>query len=102
MLSLQVGLYWVSQMHHISFTYRTYSLKMMLTFFSAFKGEREEALMVCAGREFRLPVYSTSRTVTFTPNVEGQRRVLLDKTIVSGSVSVLGFCCTVYVYVQIP
>ncbi|XP_034399593.1 uncharacterized protein LOC117737629 isoform X1 [Cyclopterus lumpus] len=45
-------------------------------------GEREEAQMVCAGREFRLPVYSTSRTVTFTPNPEGPRRILLDKTIV--------------------
>ncbi|XP_056294994.1 uncharacterized protein LOC130209398 isoform X2 [Pseudoliparis swirei] len=45
-------------------------------------GEREEAQMVCAGREFRLPVYSTSRTVTFTPSPEGPRRVLLDKTIV--------------------
>ncbi|XP_068443229.1 uncharacterized protein [Clinocottus analis] len=45
-------------------------------------GEREEAQMVCAGREFRLPVYSTSRTVTFTPDPEGPRRTLLDKTIV--------------------
>ncbi|XP_034086648.1 uncharacterized protein LOC117555788 isoform X3 [Gymnodraco acuticeps] len=44
--------------------------------------EREEAQMVCSGRDFRLPVYSTSRTVTFTPDPEGPRRVLLDKTIV--------------------
>nr|XP_040031169.1 uncharacterized protein LOC120818285 [Gasterosteus aculeatus aculeatus] len=43
---------------------------------------REEAQIVCAGREFRLPVYSSSRMVTFTPNPEGPRRVLLDKTIV--------------------
>ncbi|XP_051275590.1 uncharacterized protein LOC127374399 isoform X1 [Dicentrarchus labrax] len=45
-------------------------------------GEREEAQMVCAGKEFRLPVYSTSRMVTFTPNSEGPRRILLDKTTV--------------------
>ncbi|XP_031713854.1 uncharacterized protein LOC116389360 isoform X1 [Anarrhichthys ocellatus] len=44
--------------------------------------EREEAQMLCVGREFRLPVYSTSRMVTFTPNNEGPRRILLDKTIV--------------------
>ncbi|XP_074503695.1 uncharacterized protein LOC141774769 isoform X1 [Sebastes fasciatus] len=41
-----------------------------------------EAQVVCAGREFRLPVYSTSRMVTFTPDPEGPRRVLLDKTVV--------------------
>ncbi|KAM9835713.1 uncharacterized protein ACBT44_019420 [Syngnathus typhle] len=45
-------------------------------------GEREEVQMVCAGKEFRLPVYSTSRTVTFTPNSGGSRRVLLEKTTV--------------------
>lgn len=45
-------------------------------------GEREDAQMVCAGKEFRLPVYSTSRTVTFTPNPPGTRRVLLEKTTV--------------------
>ncbi|XP_044220671.1 uncharacterized protein LOC122991104 isoform X1 [Thunnus albacares] len=45
-------------------------------------GDREEAQMVCAGKEFRLPVYSISRTVTFTPNPPGMRRVLLEKTIV--------------------
>ncbi|XP_049898272.1 uncharacterized protein LOC126388924 [Epinephelus moara] len=45
-------------------------------------GEREEVQMVCAGRQFRLPVYSTSRTVTFTPHPDGPRRVLLDKTTV--------------------
>ncbi|XP_019945439.2 uncharacterized protein [Paralichthys olivaceus] len=39
----------------------------------------KEVQMVCAGKEFRLPVYSTSRTVTFTPNPEGPRRVLLEK-----------------------
>ncbi|XP_026186395.1 uncharacterized protein LOC113144509 isoform X2 [Mastacembelus armatus] len=38
--------------------------------------------MVCAGREFRLPVYSTSRMVTFTPSTEGPKRVLLEKTMV--------------------
>ncbi|XP_029296813.1 uncharacterized protein LOC115014245 isoform X2 [Cottoperca gobio] len=52
-------------------------------------GEREEAQMVCSGREFRLPVFSTSRTVTFTPDPDGPRRVLLDKTIVRGSLLVL-------------
>ncbi|KAF0039384.1 hypothetical protein F2P81_007619 [Scophthalmus maximus] len=44
--------------------------------------EREELHRVCAGKEFRLPVYSTSRTVTFTPNTEGPKHVLLDKTTV--------------------
>lgn len=58
-------------------------------------GEREEAQMVCAGKEFRLPVYSTSRMVIFTPDSDEPRRVLLDKTTVSGSVSLLVFllCC---------
>ncbi|XP_061691469.1 uncharacterized protein LOC133508927 isoform X3 [Syngnathoides biaculeatus] len=46
-------------------------------------GEREEVQMVCAGKEFSLPVYSTSRTVTFTPNAAGPRRVLLEKTVVN-------------------
>ncbi|XP_041800506.1 uncharacterized protein LOC121611860 [Chelmon rostratus] len=45
-------------------------------------GEREEVQQVCAGKEFRLPVYSTSRIVTFTPDSKGPRRVLLDKTTV--------------------
>ncbi|XP_061755906.1 uncharacterized protein LOC133552620 isoform X2 [Nerophis ophidion] len=45
-------------------------------------GDREEVQMVCAGKEFHLPVYSTSRTVTFTPNPAGPRRVLLEKTYV--------------------
>ncbi|XP_054647014.1 uncharacterized protein LOC129189433 isoform X2 [Dunckerocampus dactyliophorus] len=45
-------------------------------------GDREEVQMVCAGKEFRLPVYSTSRIVTFTPNPVGPRRVLLEKTFV--------------------
>lgn len=40
---------------------------------------------MCAGNEFRLPVYSTSRTVVFTPNSEGTKRVLLEKTTVSES-----------------
>ncbi|XP_071314463.1 uncharacterized protein [Trachinotus anak] len=44
--------------------------------------EREDVQTVCAGKEFRLPVYSTSRKVTFTPNPEGPRRVLLEKTTV--------------------
>ncbi|XP_050928242.1 uncharacterized protein LOC108899260 isoform X2 [Lates calcarifer] len=44
--------------------------------------EREEVQRLCAGKEFRLPVYSTSRTVTFTPNPDGPRRVLLEKTTV--------------------
>ncbi|XP_060903931.1 uncharacterized protein LOC132981849 isoform X2 [Labrus mixtus] len=43
-------------------------------------GEKEEAQSVCSGKEFRLPVYSTSRMVTFTPNSEGERRTLLDRT----------------------
>ncbi|XP_041653738.1 uncharacterized protein LOC121516486 isoform X2 [Cheilinus undulatus] len=43
-------------------------------------GEREEAQRLCTGKEFRLPVYSTSRMVTFTPHSGGDRRVLLEKT----------------------
>ncbi|XP_029917582.1 uncharacterized protein LOC115366340 isoform X2 [Myripristis murdjan] len=43
-------------------------------------GENEDFQIVCAGKEFRLPVYSASRIVTFTPNSPpGPRRVLLDK-----------------------
>ncbi|XP_069577430.1 uncharacterized protein [Brachyistius frenatus] len=45
-------------------------------------GEREKVQTVCVGKEFRLPVDSTSRIVTFTPNPEGPRRVLLEKTTV--------------------
>ncbi|XP_078145139.1 uncharacterized protein LOC139914078 [Centroberyx gerrardi] len=46
-------------------------------------GENEEFQIVCAGKEFRLPVYSASRIVTFTPNAPpGPRRVLLDKNTV--------------------
>lgn len=56
--------------------------KIFLTFFSILIGDREEVQMVCAGKEFRLPVYSTSRTVTFTQNSAGPRRILLEKTIV--------------------
>ncbi|KAM4621392.1 uncharacterized protein ACJ7VT_005772 [Polymixia lowei] len=42
--------------------------------------ENEEFQIVCAGKEFRLPVYSASRIVTFTPNSPpGPRRVLLEK-----------------------
>ncbi|KAM3612560.1 uncharacterized protein V6R79_010336 [Siganus canaliculatus] len=54
----------------------------MPTLISTSTGEREESQMVCAGKEFRLPVYSTSRLVTFTPNSEGPKRLLLDKTTV--------------------
>lgn len=64
---------------------------MVLTFFSASTGEREEAQKLCAGKEFRLPVYSTSRRVMFTPDSGGPRRVLLEKTIVSGIVPQLFF-----------
>lgn len=38
---------------------------------------------MCAGKEFRLPVYSTSRTVTFNPDSGESRRVLLERTTVS-------------------
>ena len=68
-------------------------MKTLLTFFSTSTGDREEALVVCAGKEFRLPVYSISRTVTFTPDPPGMRRVLLEKTIVSGSVSMSSCLC---------
>ncbi|XP_077588865.1 uncharacterized protein LOC144207331 isoform X2 [Stigmatopora nigra] len=46
-------------------------------------GDREDVQMVCAGKEFRLPVFSTSRTVTFTQNSAGPRRLLLEKTLVN-------------------
>lgn len=67
----------------------------MLTFFSTLTVEREEVQMVCAGKEFRLPVYSTSRTVVFTPNPEGPKRILLEKTMVNRNVLVvmLVLCC---------
>lgn len=81
--------------HHISFPYKTYYLKRGLTF-STLTGEREEVQKVCAGKEFRLPVYSTSRTVTFTPDSEKPRHVLLEKTTVSKTVWLLVFffvCC---------
>uniref|UniRef100_A0A1A8BF00 Ig-like domain-containing protein n=1 Tax=Nothobranchius kadleci TaxID=1051664 RepID=A0A1A8BF00_NOTKA len=45
-------------------------------------GEREKVQTVCVGKEFRLPVDSTSRIVTFTPDGDGVRRVLLEKTTV--------------------
>ncbi|XP_054890905.1 uncharacterized protein LOC129363033 [Poeciliopsis prolifica] len=45
-------------------------------------GEREKVQTVCVGKEFRLPVDSTSRIVTFTPDSEGPRQVLLEKTTV--------------------
>ncbi|XP_041709243.1 uncharacterized protein LOC121543428 isoform X3 [Coregonus clupeaformis] len=42
-------------------------------------GWNEDLQIVCSGREFRLPVYSGSRIVTFTPNYPpGPRRVLLE------------------------
>ncbi|KAJ0050216.1 hypothetical protein NL108_014054 [Boleophthalmus pectinirostris] len=47
-----------------------------------FLGDREEVQTICAGKEFRLPVYSTSRIVTFTPDQPGPRRVILEKTTV--------------------
>ncbi|KAM6924084.1 uncharacterized protein FYW49_006505 [Xenentodon cancila] len=45
-------------------------------------GEREKVQTVCVGKEFRLPVDSTSRIVTFTPDHQGPRRVLLEETTV--------------------
>lgn len=50
------------------------------TYIFNWTGEREE---VCAGKEFRLPVYSTSRTVMFTPDSGEPKRVLLENTSVS-------------------
>ncbi|KAJ8015742.1 hypothetical protein DPEC_G00029310 [Dallia pectoralis] len=42
-------------------------------------GLNEDFQVVCSGREFRLPVYSGSRVVTFTPSdPTGPRRVLLE------------------------
>ncbi|KAM9740525.1 uncharacterized protein ACNS7B_011944 isoform 1-T1 [Menidia menidia] len=45
-------------------------------------GEREKTQTLCVGKEFRLPVDSTSRIVTFTPDSDGPRQVLLEKTTV--------------------
>ncbi|XP_061581180.1 uncharacterized protein LOC133446954 isoform X2 [Cololabis saira] len=45
-------------------------------------GEREKVQTVCVGKEFRLPVDSTSRIVTFSPDDQGPRRVLLEQTTV--------------------
>lgn len=90
LLVLQTGSYQVSQeSHFITYQSPTYFLSL-LTFSSALTAEREEEVQrVCAGKEFRLPVYSTSRTVIFTPNREGPKRVLLEKTMVNESVPVL-------------
>ncbi|XP_067373848.1 uncharacterized protein [Channa argus] len=44
--------------------------------------EGEEVQMLCVGEEFHLPVYSTSRTVIFTPHPDGPKRILLEKTMV--------------------
>lgn len=56
-------------------------LKGVLTsYISISTGERE---VLCAGKEFRLPVYSTSRTVMFTPESGEPKRVLLENTSVS-------------------
>lgn len=80
--------------HYISFSYKIYYLNRGLTFFSTLTDEREEVQKVCAGKEFRLPVYSTSRTVTFTPDSQEPRRVLLEKTTVSKlSVAFCLFVC---------
>ena len=54
--------------------------KDMLTYTLLWTGEREE---VCAGKELRLPVYSTSRTVTFMPDSGEAKRILLENTSVS-------------------
>ncbi|XP_013863474.1 uncharacterized protein LOC106517265 [Austrofundulus limnaeus] len=43
-------------------------------------GEKEKVQTVCVGNEFRLPVDSDSRIVTFAPNGDGPRRVLLENT----------------------
>ncbi|XP_028316267.1 uncharacterized protein LOC114471619 isoform X2 [Gouania willdenowi] len=43
-------------------------------------GEREKVQTVCVGKEFRLPVDSTSRIVTFSSHPDGPKRVLLEKT----------------------
>ncbi|XP_035760013.1 uncharacterized protein LOC102792656 isoform X4 [Neolamprologus brichardi] len=45
-------------------------------------GDREKVQTVCVGKEFRLPVDSTSRIVTFTPYPDGPKRILLEKTTV--------------------
>lgn len=57
------------------FTLLTVLLRIPLS-----KTENEDFQIVCAGQDFRLPVYSASRIVTFTPNYPpGPRRVLLNK-----------------------
>ncbi|XP_015235703.1 PREDICTED: uncharacterized protein LOC107088197 isoform X2 [Cyprinodon variegatus] len=59
-------------------------LLFTLPLFSSWEllGEREKVQTVCVGKEFRLPVDSTSRIVTFTPDSGGQRRVLLERSTV--------------------
>ncbi|KAK5618451.1 hypothetical protein CRENBAI_018251 [Crenichthys baileyi] len=65
----------------------TYVFLILLFTLPLFSGwglldERQKVQTVCVGKEFRLPVDSTSRIVTFTPDSEGPRRVLLEKTTV--------------------
>ncbi|KAM4732410.1 uncharacterized protein FYW61_008177 isoform 2-T2 [Anableps anableps] len=60
----------------------SYVFLILLFALPLFSGEREKVQTVCVGKEFRLPVDSTSRIVTFTPDSEGPKRVLLEKTTV--------------------
>lgn len=89
LLSSQMQLCWVSQSHYFftSIQYllpqRRYCMNPLLTLSFTLSDEREEVQMVCAGKEFRLPVYSTSRIVTFNPDSGLTRRVLLNRTTVS-------------------
>lgn len=96
LLSSQVGSYSVSQILHF-ITYEAHDVKRLLTLFATLIGDREEVQVVCAGKEFRLPVFSTSRTVTFKPDFEGQRRVLLENTIVRNNFSLFVFLFVYYV-----
>ncbi|XP_029368514.1 uncharacterized protein LOC115049977 isoform X2 [Echeneis naucrates] len=56
------------------------SLFTLLSFGWVFlETEIDEVQRVCAGSEFRLPVYSASATVTFQPKPEGSRRIILEE-----------------------
>lgn len=66
----------------------------------SFSGWNEDLHIVCSGREFRLPVYSGSRIVTFTPSYPpGPRRVLLENNNV-GTVACVQHVHSVFLYAK--
>lgn len=66
----------------------------------SFSGWNEDFQIVCSGQEFRLPVYSGSRIVTFTPSYPpGPRRVLLENNNV-GTVACVQHVHSVFLYAK--